>query len=121
MIQEPVPIYESDDYVSLGIFAGVYDALSNKLSRLTEGIQRLPSAIAGSLINELQTKAEAAALGNVYGVSNRILQGINDVSGQLTGRKPLVGPFSEDLTKSEIYPKPVPPAQIGNGGLGKVY
>lgn len=121
VIQEPVPIYESSDYVSLGIFAGVYDALSNKLSRLVQSIQRLPSAVAGSLINDVQTRAQGALLGNVYGTTNQAIQGLNNLSGTITGRRPPVGPSFGDSVNDKLYPEPLPPDQVGNGDLGSVY
>lgn len=134
VIQQPVAVRDAYDYKQLGMFAGALGSLNNRLSRFIQNATRLPAAIVGSVLNEIQTLAEVKVMGNVYSGVNAFLTDMNNVSGNLTGRAPLVGPPIVSNIGEDIYPTVVtdqvqsiggvyqnePPAQQVNG-MGDTY
>ena len=120
--QVAVPVSEANDVHKSGLLTGAFNALSNRLSNVLSSITRLPGAIAGSVLNDIQTGIEGTALGNVYeeGGLNGISGAINKFGASITGRQAPVGPPIADLTGTRALPKPEEtPIVLGN--LGDVY
>jgi hypothetical protein len=107
VIQEMVSLQDGADFKQMNLFSGALDSLNNRLSRFMQNATRLPGALVGSVLNELQTKIDGFALGNVYSGVNQFEQQINNVTGAITGRRPAVGPNLGGSVGSDIYP-PLP-------------
>lgn len=112
VIQEEVPLKDAEDYRQLGMFAGALSSLNNKITRLIQTATRLPGAIVGSVLNNIQTMIEKPIAGNVYKGFNDFLSDLNEVSGNLTGRRPAVGPPVVSNVGSDIYPNDEQPAEV---------
>jgi len=113
----------SNSLSQFNIFGGAAQGIANRVNGITSAAMRLPGAIVGSFLNDIQTALEGKALGNVYdeGGLNGVAGAINKFGASLTGRQAPVGPPLTSNLKSDIYPTLNPPASIGNGDLGDVY
>jgi hypothetical protein len=105
------------------LFGGAAQGIANRINNITSTAMRLPGAIVGSFMNDIQTALEGKALGNVYdeGGLNGVSGAINKFGASLTGRQAPVGPPITSNLKSDIYPTLDQPTSIGNGDLGDVY
>jgi hypothetical protein len=119
VIQEKVTPSDANSFRHMGLFAGVLDSMNNKITRFMQTATRLPGAIVGSVLNELQTLVETKVMGNVYTGTNEFLGGLNDISGNLTGRNPVVGPPLRSSLGDDIYPVQQPAPNIKE--IGDVY
>jgi hypothetical protein len=119
VIQEQVQLSDANSFRHMGMFAGVLDAMNSKITRFMQSAIRLPGAIIGSVLNELQTAVETKVLGNAYSGVNDFLTDMNNISGNLTGRNPVVGPPPTSNLGEEIYPPLQRPTEIKD--LGDVY
>lgn len=118
VIQEPISLRDAYDYRQLGMFAGALGTLNNRISRFIQNATRLPAAIVGSVLNEIQTMAEVTVMGNVYSGANAFLNDMNNISGELTGRTPPVGPPLVSNLGEDVYPTvPTQPVQ----SMGRAY
>ena len=104
-----------EDYQSLGIFAGVAEALSGKANRFLQSAIGFPQRILGNISERVQTALENPALGNVY---NRINE-VGDANA-LFRRSP-VGPNPTENVGDTIggYGESVANKEVKN--IGKVY
>lgn len=117
VIQEKVALSDANDYRKMGMFSGVLGTLNNRISRFVQNATRLPAAIVGSVLNEIQTLAEVKVMGNVYTGVNSFLNDMNNISGDLTGRTPPVGPPVISNVGEDVYPNiPVGQPVINIGG-----
>jgi hypothetical protein len=119
VIQEQVQLSDANSFRHMGMFAGVLDAMNSKITRFMQSAIRLPGAIIGSVLNELQTTVETKVLGNAYSGVNDFLTDMNNISGNLTGRNPVVGPPPTSNLGEEVYPPLQRPTEIKD--LGDVY
>lgn len=116
VIQEPISLSEAHSYRQMGMFSGAFDSLNSSITRFMQTATRLPGAIAGSVLNEIQTIVETNVIGNAYTGFNEFMTDMNNVSGNLTGRNPVVGPPLVSNLNEDIYPDQqvrVPVTNIG--------
>jgi hypothetical protein len=119
VIQEQVQLTDAESYRTMGMFSGVLDDLNSKITRFIQSASRLPGAIVGSVLNEIQTTVETAVIGNAYTGANRFLTEMNNVSGMATGRNPIVGPPIVSSVGDDVYP--TEPASKPVKTIGDVY
>ena len=121
--QSEVLLDDGDDIRRSNILTGAFNALTNRLSNVLSSLERLPGSILGSITNDIQTRLEGLALGNVYetGGLNGISNAINGFGASITGRRAPVGPNFADLTKSKVYETPGQPKTIRSGDIGDIY
>lgn len=117
VIQEKVSLSDATNYRRIGMFSGAMDDLNSKLTRFLQTATRLPGAIVGSVLEEIQTTVETAVIGNAYTGFNNFLSEMNMISGNITGRNPVVGPPIVSNVGEDVYPggvKDNPVNVIGN-------
>ena len=121
--QSEVLLDDGDDIRRSNILTGAFNSLTNRLSNALSSLERLPGSILGSITNDIQTRLEGLAMGNVYetGGLNGISNAINKFGASVTGRRAPVGPSFADLTNSKVYDKPGSPKTIKSGEIGDVY
>lgn len=119
VIQEQVQLSDADSFRHMGMFSGVLDDMNSKITRFMQTAIRLPGAIVGSVLNEIQTAVETKVIGNAYTGVNQFLTDMNNISGDLTGRNPIVGPPPASNLGEDIYPPLQRPTEIKD--LGDVY
>jgi hypothetical protein len=112
VIQQEIPVQEAAELRDIGMFGGALSSLSNRLSRFLQNASRLPGALAGSVLNEIQTRVDSFAMGNVYSDVNQFEQRINNLPGALTGRRPAVGPNLGGSVGLNPYPPAEAPREI---------
>lgn len=103
VIQEPVSLTDARGFREMGMFSGALDSLNSKLSRFLTNATRLPGQLVGSVLNEIQTTIENKAMGNVYTGVDRFLTKMNNLSGNILGRTPSVGPPPLPVGKQNVY------------------
>lgn len=104
VIQEPVSLSEAHAFRQMGMFSGALDSLNSSITRFMQTATRLPGAIVGSVLNEIQTIVETKVIGNAYEGFNEFMTDFNNVSGNLTGRNPVVGPPLVSNLNEDVYP-----------------
>ena len=119
VIQEPVSLSEAHAFRQMGMFSGALDSLNSSITRFLQTATRLPGAIVGSVLNEIQTIVETKVIGNAYTGFNEFMTDMNNVSGNLTGRNPVVGPPLVSNLNEDVYP--AQPSEPGVSDLGTVY
>jgi len=119
VIQEPVSLSEAQSFRQMGMFSGALDSLNSSITRFMQTATRLPGAIVGSVLNEIQTIVETKVIGNAYTGFNEFMTDFNNVSGNLTGRNPVVGPPLVSNLNEDVYPDQ--PAGADVTAIGTVY
>jgi len=122
VIHEEVDFEDAELMRQNGIFTGALNAINNRLTRILSSAKNLPNAIAGSVLNQVQTTIDKAALGNVYNPNslNGLAGAISQFGAAATGRIPPVGPGSASLVNDRVYTDE-PIRTVGPNGLGDAY
>lgn len=119
VIQEPVSLTDAHAFRQMNLFSGVLDDLNSKLTRFLQNAVRLPGAIVGSVLTEIQTLAERSVMGNAYSGVNKFLTDMNAISGNITSRPPVVGPPIVSNIGDDVYPGSLDQNSVSS--IGKTY